>query len=172
MMWAAILDGAYSISEDGDVRRDRPARGATVGATIRQVDDRNGYRRVGLSINGRPKYHWTHHLVAAAFLGARPAGMQINHIDGNKTNNHYSNLEYVSPSANMQHAIRTGLRVPSQSARPGARNGSAKIGDAEVRTIREKADAGVPVRELCALFALSKATVHKIIKRQSWRHVQ
>ena len=42
-----------------------------------------------------------HHLVAQAFLGDRPEGMVIDHIDGNGFNNHYTNLRYVTHKENL-----------------------------------------------------------------------
>lgn len=49
-------------------------------------------------------------LVALAFLGPRPAGHEINHKDGVKTNNRPENLEYVTGTRNKHHAMQTGLR--------------------------------------------------------------
>jgi hypothetical protein len=66
---------------------------------------RDGYRFVTLCVN-KTNYHKTiHSMVAAAFIGPRPAGQQINHIDGDKQNNAAWNLEYVSRKGNMQHAL-------------------------------------------------------------------
>ena len=57
---------------------------------------------------------FVHYLVLEAFVGARPAGLQCNHKDGCKQNNKIENLEWVSPSENMRHAYRTGLRTPQR----------------------------------------------------------
>ncbi|KAG5192586.1 hypothetical protein JKP88DRAFT_284263 [Tribonema minus] len=68
------------------------------------------------SITFGTKEKRVHRLVAAAFL-APPAdeNAQVNHIDGDTTNNHIDNLEYVTAAGNTQHAVDTGLldcRVP------------------------------------------------------------
>ena len=50
-----------------------------------------------------------HSLVALVFIGPRPEGKQINHIDGVRPNNSANNLEYVTPSENNFHAYMLGL---------------------------------------------------------------
>lgn len=80
------------------------------GRVLRPQPHNNGYRTV--SPDGR-KHKTIHSLVAAAFLGPRPDGCDVNHIDGDKTNNAASNLEYVTRKENMQHAMATGLWTPS-----------------------------------------------------------
>lgn len=72
--------------------------------------DKGGYPRVGLTKPGGSKVYKVHHLVALAFIGPRPDGAVVNHIDGVKTNNRSDNLEYATPRGNLIHAFRSGLR--------------------------------------------------------------
>lgn len=69
-----------------------------------------GYHSVGLCRGGRVKMTFVHKIVAAAFIGPKPDGTQINHKNGVKTDNRAENLEYVTPRQNIQHALSTGLR--------------------------------------------------------------
>ena len=66
------------------------------------------YRLVSLAKDNRPVNAYIHHLVAAAFLGPKPKGTEINHKDCDKTNNALSNLEYVSRGENIAHALANG----------------------------------------------------------------
>ena len=70
-----------------------------------------GYRVC--SIQG--KMHRVHRLVAAAFLGPAPTGdhRQVNHKDGDASNNHVQNLEYVTSSQNLQHSWMMGRKSNS-----------------------------------------------------------
>lgn len=66
----------------------------------------NGYRKVNLiERSGEYVTQKVHILVAHAFLGPRPDGMDINHMDGNKAHNSWLNLEYVTRSANVLHSV-------------------------------------------------------------------
>ena len=65
-----------------------------------------GYFRITIA---RKTQH-IHDIVTEYFLGKKPAGMTVNHKDGNKSNNSIGNLEYLSPSDNQRHAIATGLK--------------------------------------------------------------
>ena len=72
--------------------------------------DKKGYYRVNLSINGKLKNALIHRLVAIAYIPNPCNKPQVNHIDGNKTNNSLKNLEWNTPRENVMHARRTGLQ--------------------------------------------------------------
>jgi hypothetical protein len=71
--------------------------------------NKNGYNTVGLQINKKKKMFFVHRLVAEYFVAPRSGNLQVNHIDGNKQNNDFRNLEWVTPSQNTKHAYDNGL---------------------------------------------------------------
>ena len=73
--------------------------------------DRCGYTKVTLRINKKSKKFLVHRLVALMFCPGYEEGKVVNHIDGNKQNNHYSNLEWVTPQENEDHARINGLKA-------------------------------------------------------------
>lgn len=69
------------------------------------------YHQVSLWKHNVQYTFYIHRLVALAFI-PNPLNLpEVNHIDGNRTNNHVSNLEWVDSSGNSYHAVRTGLRT-------------------------------------------------------------
>lgn len=74
------------------------------------VGKENGqYLSIQFGKNGKKRY--VHRLVAVTFIKNPVNKREVNHKDGNKLNNHVSNLEWVTPSENRQHAYDTGLKV-------------------------------------------------------------
>lgn len=117
--WRAVCgwEGVYEVSSGGQVRRVLASPGTRAGYVLRgrlstaKTDSwRTRYLKVALTLDGTRADTPIHHLVAAAFLGQRPDGYEINHKDGNPQNNAASNLEYVTHSENIKHAWSTGLR--------------------------------------------------------------
>ena len=93
----------YSITDDGRVFSHYRNRwlNPTVGST--------GYHHVQLSNNGVLKRFSVHRLVALHFIP--PNGehrLHINHIDSNRINNHYTNLEWCTQKENTAHMIKQG----------------------------------------------------------------
>lgn len=68
----------------------------------------NNYLRVQLYKNGKPLKKFVHRLVIETYIGFEE-GKQVNHKDGDKLNNTLENLEWVTPSENIQHAMKSGL---------------------------------------------------------------
>ena len=77
------------------------------GRELSQFLNPSGYLRVKMN----SKSYEIHRIVAKFFIGERPEGLCVNHIDGNKLNNKPSNLEYITISENVKHAISSGLHV-------------------------------------------------------------
>lgn len=70
----------------------------------------HGYRIFGMmKVDNKESHVFLHCAVAHEFIGKNINKLDVNHIDGNKDNNHVKNLEYVTRSRNIIHAIETGL---------------------------------------------------------------
>ena len=114
----------YSVSNYGRVRNDKTGR------ILKPRKGRKGYLRVNLV----GKDFMIHRLVALTFIKNKNKNFdQVNHIDGNKENNHVSNLEWCDNSINQKHAYKLGFRNSS-----GENNGNAKITDEQILEIWEK----------------------------------
>ena len=96
-------EGKYYITPQGDVVN---TKGKTLAYT---VNKKTGYKSVSLWKNNIGSSKTIHRLVALTYLTNPNNLPEVNHIDGNKLNNHVDNLEWVTRSENMIHAYATGL---------------------------------------------------------------
>jgi hypothetical protein len=71
----------------------------------------SGYYRIMLAINGIKYYYLVHRIVAETFIDNPKKLREVNHIDGDKLNNTFINLEWVSSKDNKKHAKAIGLTV-------------------------------------------------------------
>lgn len=121
------------------------------------VDKSRGYRII--------KYKGTnlkaHRIVYAKFAGLLQAEMVVNHIDGNKTNNSFENLELVSESANRIHAYRVLGHNPNR--------GNAKVPWEKVDSIRADRAGGMKLHELQDKYCISKTSLHYICAGKTYR---
>ena len=116
-MWRNIkgYEGFYKISSTGRVMSiDRKIRykNRTRKIKSRLINDRinnRGYKVVRLSRDGVTSTKFIHILSAEAYVSNPLKRAFVNHIDGNKLNNHYTNLNWVTHSENIQHAYKAGL---------------------------------------------------------------
>lgn len=119
-IWMDIegYESLYQVSDKGEVRSyDRKVNARNGNTAIRkgrllaQVTKSNGYKAVSLTRDVNDKVQaLVHRLVADAFIVNSEDKTQVNHKDGDKTNNCVTNLEWVTPKENTDHAFRTGLR--------------------------------------------------------------
>lgn len=107
-VWKDIesYEDIYQISNLGNVKR-KYANGKT--KIIKPYLNKCGYFYVCLCKYNKKKLFRVHKLVALAFIGNIPKNMEVNHINGIKTDNRVENLEYVSRGYNLLHAYENGL---------------------------------------------------------------
>jgi len=126
----------------------------------------NGYYKVSLRRNGETHQYLIHRLVADAFIPNPENKPEINHKDGNKTNNLSNNLEWVTSSENHLHAFTIGLK----ERLAGEKNGNAKVNEFQVRVLRKATD--LENIEIAEIFGLSNTTVCNIRKHRAWKHIK
>lgn len=114
-------EGLYKVSNLGNVLSlNFCGRGVT--RQMHLVHHYSGYILVSLSKNKKTKNWLVHVLVAKAFIPNPEKKPFVNHIDGVKSNNNVSNLEWVTAKENTAHAIFTGLRDPHNVPRKYGKN--------------------------------------------------
>ncbi len=148
---------AYEISSYGHFRNKR------LGRVLEFDPDSSGYNAVNLFINGKKLHKRTARLVAETWIGPRPTGCQVNHIDGNKRNDSIENMEYVSPSENIKHAYRLGLL-----SRKGEKNSCAKLTQIKADEIRRRCASGESQKNLATEFGVDASNISTIVAGRSW----
>lgn len=173
--WAVIADYPdYEVSDHGRVRRCRPdRRGLGCGRVLSPGRQKTGHLFVQLfNSTGVSKCgckQCVHRLVAAAFLGPCPIGHEVDHIDFNPGNNHWSNLQYLTHAENNLRSFRAGRIVLSH--KHGEAANGAKLTTGQVREMRCQYAAGELQRTLAAAFGVNQTTVSAIVRRERWAHV-
>jgi len=164
--WRRATDPRYEVSSLGRLRRGTPGHGTYAGRILKPFLGDDGYLRADFTSAGRSRKTRVATEVAAAFIGPRPPGHEINHINGIKSDNRAENLEYVTPAGNMAHARRMGL-LPKFA---GETHGCAKLKVMQVRVIRRL--RGILLqREVGELFGVKVRTVSHIQMGTRWRCV-
>jgi hypothetical protein len=125
----------------------------------------NGYYRVVLTRNQKQTILAVHRIVAQEFIGLSDKP-QVNHKDGDKSNNAVSNLEWVTREENVKHAIDTGLWSPV-----GEDNHMAKLTLSNVHWVKYLLGQGAVGARLAKVFGVQPAAISKINVGRSWAHV-
>ena len=113
-IWKSIpnYEGKYEVSNLGHVRSYKQDR---KNPRLLKPHYQGGYPRINLYKKCELKHYFVHVLVAQTFIPNPDNKPEINHIDGDKTNNTVANLEWVTPSENINHALQHNLRPQKTS---------------------------------------------------------
>ncbi len=156
----------HAINRNGQVIRIRTRR------TIKAHPNKKGYPTVCLQ--GK-KSKTVHRLVAETFIPNPRNLPQVNHIDGIKTNNHVSNLEWCTNDQNRQHAMISGLwdniGTKVRVNQIGEFNSSAILNESDVFNIYNQLLEGKGVCSIARIYGVNHATISAIKSGKSWKHL-
>ncbi len=128
--------------------------------------EKDGGIRVFLSKDLKNTRFQLHRLVAFAFI-PNPKNLPfINHISGNRADNRVENLEWVTPSENILHAYRIGLKNAE-----GMNNGQAKLKDEDIIKIKQLYKDGVFQKEIAKIFNVCRPLISMIVCNKIWKHL-
>lgn len=157
----------YEVSDLGRVRRRTFGINTYIGKIMKPFYE-NGYILVSIRKNKISKRKSVHRLSLETFVGPCPEKHQGNHKDGIKTNNFLSNLEWVTPKENTNHAVKNGLIKPKK----GEQNGYSKLKEGEVRLIRKLLSHKIQQWKIAKMFKVHQGTISAIKCKKGWRHLE
>lgn len=176
-IWKNVVgyEGKYMVSNYGRIkslkrmRHSISPKGTMCFASVKEIicsqgNDKDGYLLVSLSC----KTYKTHRIVANAFLINPLNKPQINHIDGNKKNNHVSNLEWVTCKENINDADLKRLR----KRRVGELNNLSKLRSKDIIEIRKLFESGLSNFKIGEMFGVGDETIRKIKIGKTWKHIK
>lgn len=174
-IWKDILkfNNEYQISNKGRIRsvhavilRSNGTTHTRVSKVLKPSIDK-GYLKGAVCVNKKMIPYKIHRLVAEAFVDGYDLNKEVNHIDGNKLNNDAFNLEWVTRSENMIHAVCTGLLPVTR----GSQRVQAKMTESDVILIKEMMAKGIRRKDVCEKLNITVHMYKDVQRRKSWRHV-
>lgn len=147
---------SYKVTEDGKIFNKH-------GKQLKTYDNGRGYQILQLRVDGKSFTKAVHRVVAEAFLERPLEDSEVNHKDGDKLNNHVSNLEWVSRGDNIKHAYDFELRGCK-----GSLNANAKVSEEQVHEICKELCKGLSVRAVSEDLGVSRYIVSKIKSKKNW----
>lgn len=170
-------EGLYEVSSSGEVRgvdrylHEMPhgghylRRGCLI-KPIKPTHRRYPYLKVRLSRDGKKTTYNIHKLVAEAFLGPRPEGMEVRHGPAGSLDNHVGNLCYGTHIENMADTRRDG------TSQVGERHWQAKLTENAVTDIRRRYALGTETyKSLGDEYGVGNTAIRAVIKGWTWGHV-
>ena len=153
----------YKVTDRGDII-------GTNNKILSKSKNNDGYYYVTLCKDGKNKRKTIHRLVAIHFVENTHNKPIVNHKDGNKKNNHWTNLEWCTQKENMQHAKNVlGIDFGKGKEKViGELNGRSKLNKIQVDMIKCLNKNGFSRKDISESFNISRSHVRKIILGIKW----
>jgi hypothetical protein len=150
----------YSISNYGRVVNNKSSR------VLVPIVTKKGYLTVRLYNDDGYKQLRIHRLVASEFLENVYNKPQVNHIDFDKSNNWYNNLEWVDNSENVKHNVSNNRHNPAL----GIKSHFSKLKDDDIINIRILSKNMNNV-EISKIYNITPGNVGNIVNKKTWKHI-
>jgi len=168
--WRAIAGfPGYEVSSGGEVRSYYLPGHRILGEEPRillPAIKRHGYQEVTLCDGHRHTSHRVHVLVLEAFRERRPSNKVARHLNGNRINNHLTNLVWGTHDDNERDKLKHGTLYR------GSRHPRAKITESDVLKMKALRTQGMLLKDIGARFDVSPDCVSSIMHGRTWQHVQ
>lgn len=132
-------------------------------------DNGAGYKKISASeIGGKMKNFYIHRLVAELFIGETcDVKVQVNHIDGDKSNNHVDNLEWVCPKENIKHMHDNNMNMNRRNIKNTYKLPDSIIAYAYSKVVMGISGVGVTAKE----YGMPRTTLSSIVNKRTRRDV-
>lgn len=155
----------YEVSNFGRVRTTSNRSFIKNPPYLSATKSNSGYLRVSLKVKGVSHKKSVHRLVLETFKPTDNPNKVCNHIDGNKLNNYANNLEWVSRSQNLNHAVKLGL------IKSGENSTSSKLTNEQARRIKKLRKNGVSLEKIAKAFNVTIYTVSLVACGKTYRYI-
>jgi len=157
----------YEISNKGVLRRINPYRANHAGRTMTPGKWKAGYIAYTVNVRNKTYARSAHRMVADAFLGPIPAGMHVNHKNGDKADCRVENLEIVTNSENRAHSYRVLGIKPNKSVET---NVNAKLTWDTVDAIRSEYATGETSHAALSIkYGVCSMTILRVVNNRAWK---
>ncbi|PGA79627.1 hypothetical protein COL94_28860 [Bacillus wiedmannii] len=164
-------EGLYEIAENGKIFRkecvieyaDKNGRKHNKKIKRKELKQHvhEGGCQVSLSKNGKRKCVLIHRLIAQTFIPNTENKFQVNHVNGIKTDNRVSNLEWVDITENQKETVKRGTK-----------HTLSKLNDDDVKAILKMSANGISQMKISKVFNVSRSLISHVINGRCWSHVE
>lgn len=175
----------YEVSNFGRVKVLKRKRKTVWGVTeykekiMKLSDNGTGYLFVRLLIYGKHSNHYVHRLVSREFIKNPKRKPQVNHLDGNRSNNHVKNLEWCTHKENVVHSVKRRKELGYVRKKYTLNNLAAPLRGEEVKSSKLKEidvifirKTNMKVTELMKKYNVCERTIYDVKRKLSWTHVK
>ena len=162
--------GKWIVDPDAGIVLSTITRGGKPGMVPRKIGCQakhpaHNYMVAGMVVSGKRVQIRLHRVIWIACRGDIPEGLEVDHINGIRTDNRIANLRLVTAVGNKANSIRLGMDAF------GERNGQAKLQATEVSAIRAMLGTGLTQDAIGAQFHVSRQTVSAIKRQENWKRL-